>query len=108
MRAARAIGMSRLKAIRYIILPQAVRYVIPAWSNEPISLMKASAVAFLIAVPDLMGQGKTIAARTYDPISAYLAVAVIYIVLVFLLTIILSQAEKYLKIPGLEPESSRQ
>lgn len=108
MRAARAIGMSRLKAIRYIILPQAVRYVIPAWSNEPISLMKASAVAFLIAVPDLMGQGKTIAARTYDPISAYLAVAVVYIVLVFLLTGLLSMAEKYLKIPGLEPESSRQ
>ena len=44
---------------------QAARVVIPAWSNEPISLLKASAVVFLIAVPDLMTQVKIIAARTY-------------------------------------------
>ncbi len=107
MRAARAIGMSRLKAIRYIILPQALRLVIPAWSNEPVALMKTSAVAFLIAVPDLMGQGKIIAARTYDPITSYLAVAIIYIALVALLMLGLQWLEQRLRIPGAEVEVQR-
>jgi polar amino acid transport system permease protein len=50
--------MSRIQSIRYSIPPQAFHIVIPAWSNEPISLLKASAVVFLIAVPDLMTQAK--------------------------------------------------
>ena len=107
MMAARSIGMSRLKAIRYIILPQALRLVIPAWSNEPISLLKASAVAFLIAVPDLMTQAKTIAARTYNPIGTYIIVAVMYLIIAFILTGILNFLEKRLKIPGLELEAQR-
>jgi len=107
MMAARAIGMRRLQAVRYIILPQALRLVIPPWSNEPISLMKASAVAFLIAVPDLMTKAKILAARTYDPIGTYLAVAVIYLILVFLLSAFLHFVEKRLRIPGLELETQR-
>ena len=107
MMAARSIGMSRLKAIRYIILPQALRLVIPAWSNEPISLLKASAVAFLIAVPDLMTQAKTIASRTYNPIGTYVIVAVMYLIIAFILTGILHFLEKRLKIPGLELEAQR-
>lgn len=107
MRAARAIGMSRGKAIRYIVLPQALRLVIPAWSNEPVALMKTSAVAFLIAVPDLMGQGKIIAARTYDPITSYLAVAIIYVALVALLMLALQWLERRLRIPGAEVEVQR-
>ena len=59
-----------------MILPQALRLVIPSWSNEPISLLKSSAVAFLIAVPELMTRAKSIAAQTYDPIGTYLAAAV--------------------------------
>lgn len=107
MRAARAIGMSRGKAIRYIILPQALRLVIPAWSNEPVALMKTSAVAFLIAVPDLMGQGKIIAARTYDPITSYIVVAIIYVILVAVLMLALQQLERRLRIPGAGVEVQR-
>jgi polar amino acid transport system permease protein len=107
MTAARAIGMSRGKAIRYIILPQALRLVIPAWSNEPVALMKTSAVAFLIAVPDLMGEGKIIAARTFDPITSYIAVAIIYIALVALLMLALQALERRLRIPGADVEVQR-
>lgn len=107
MRAARAIGMSRLKAIRYIILPQALRLVIPSWSNEPVALMKASAVAFLIAVPDLMTKGKIIAAQTYDPIPAYTIVAIIYIILVGLLMALIQFLERRVRIPGMEVETQR-
>lgn len=107
MMAGRAIGMSRAKAIRYIILPQALRLVIPAWSNEPISLLKTTAVVFLIAVPDLMTRAKALAAQTYDPISAYLAVAVVYLVLVFILNEFLKFIERRARVPGFELESSR-
>jgi polar amino acid transport system permease protein len=107
MRAARAIGMSHMQAIRYIILPQALRLVIPAWSNEPVALMKTSAVAFIIAVPDVMTRARTIAARTYDPMTAYLGVGIIYIVLVALLMLSLQQLEKRVRIPGTEIEVQR-
>ncbi len=102
MMAARALGMTRLQAIFHIILPQALRLVIPAWSNEPVSLLKTTAIAFLIAVPDLMTKAKLIASRTYDPIGTYLAVAVIYLILVFILSEGLKFLERRLRIPGLE------
>jgi len=68
MTAGRAIGLSRWKTIWYVILPQALRLMIPAWSNEPISLLKTTAVVFLIAVQDLMAKAKRAATATYDPI----------------------------------------
>lgn len=107
MMAARSLGMNRLRAIRYIILPQALRLVIPSWTNEPISLMKASSVAFLIAVPDLMTKGKLVAARTYDPIASYLCVAIIYIVMVFIMTGFVQFVEKKIRVPGFEMEELR-
>lgn len=107
MTAARAIGMSRLQAIRHIVLPQALRLVIPAWSNEPVALMKTSAVAFIIAVPDVMTRARTIAARTYDPMTAYIAVGLIYIVLVALFMLALQQLEQRLRIPGTGVEVQR-
>ncbi|WP_345297903.1 amino acid ABC transporter permease [Candidatus Villigracilis affinis] len=58
MMAGRSIGMSRIKTIWHIILPQALRLAIPAWSNEPVSLLKSTAVVFLIAVPGVDGKSK--------------------------------------------------
>lgn len=107
MMAGRAIGMSRLQAIWYIILPQALRLVIPAWSNEPVSLLKSTAVAFLIAVPDLMTRAKALASRTYDPIGSYLAVAVVYLLLVFVLNEGLKYLERRTRIPSLEVEGRK-
>lgn len=107
MMAARGIGMTKIQAVRHIILPQALRLVIPAWSNEPISLLKTSAIAFLIAVPDLMTKAKAIAVQTYDPIGSYLAVAVVYLILVFILNEGLKFLERWSKIPGFELESKK-
>jgi len=97
MVAARSIGMKRLQAIRHIILPQALRIV----------LIKASAVIFLIAVPDLMMKARSIIGRIYDPISVYFMVAVIYLIFVVILTIILNAIEKSLRIPGLKIDAAR-
>jgi len=81
--------------------------MIPAWSNEPISLLKTTAVVFLIAVQDLMAKAKRAATVTYDPIGSYLAVAVVYLVMVFILTWGLKYLERKTVIPGFEMESKK-
>ena len=101
MTAAQAIGMHRLSAIRYIILPQAFRLVIPAWSNEVISMVKYTAIVFLIAVPDLMGKAKILSSRYFDPISIYSIVAVFYLVMVGITALLLRILSQRTKIPGL-------
>lgn len=102
MTAARAVGMSQLQAIRHILLPQAARVVLPAWSNEVIGVMKASAVVFLIAVEDLMAEAKIIFGRTFNPVEAYVVVSIVYLVLIGILAYLLSRMERTLRIPGLE------
>ncbi|MFZ5878102.1 MAG: amino acid ABC transporter permease [Chloroflexota bacterium] len=107
MMAGRAIGLSRWKTIWHIILPQALRLAIPAWSNEPVSLLKSTAVVFLIAVPELMAKAKAIAAKTYDPIASYLAVAIVYLAMVYLLDLVLRWVETSTRIPGFEMEGRK-
>lgn len=107
MMAGRSIGMSKWKTIWYVILPQALRLAIPAWSNEPVSLLKSTAVVFLIAVPELMAKAKSIAAKTYDPIGSYLAVAIVYLAMVYLLDAVLRWMERASRIPGFETEGKK-
>ncbi len=101
MTAARAIGMNTRQAIWSVILPQALRLALPAWSNEAVAMLKYTSVVFLIAVPDLMGQAKILASRYFAPIQIYLIVAVFYIVLVGIAYLILTLIERRLRIPGL-------
>lgn len=107
MMAGRSIGLSRWQTIRHIILPQALRLALPSWSNEPISLLKTTAVVFLIAVQDLMAKAKRAATITYNPIASYLAVAVVYLVMVFALNALLKWLERKTKIPGFEIDVKR-
>jgi len=107
MLAGRAIGLTRFQTIWHVILPQALRLVIPSWSNEPVALLKSSAIAFLVAVPELMARAKSVAAQTYDPIGAYLAAAVVYLVIVFALDQFLKWTERRVRIPGLDAEGKR-
>ena len=106
MTAARALGMSQGQAIRSIVLPQALRLVLPVWSNEVVAMLKYTAVVFLIAVPDLMGQAKILASRYFAPIPIYLIVAVFYIVLVGITYGVLRQLERRLRVPGLTDEAT--
>jgi polar amino acid transport system permease protein len=107
MQAGLSIGLSKWKTIRHIILPQALRLALPSWSNEPISLLKTTAIVFLIAVQDLMAEGKRAATATFDFVGVYLAVAVVYLVLVFGLDFLLKWLEKKSRIPGLDLEPHR-
>jgi polar amino acid transport system permease protein len=105
MTAARAIGMSRGQAIRSIILPQALRLVLPAWSNEVIAMLKNTAVVYVIAIPDLMGQAKVLNSDYFAPIPIYMTVAVFYIILVGITYLLLRQVERRAQIPGLTNEA---
>ncbi|TKJ46319.1 amino acid ABC transporter permease [Candidatus Aerophobetes bacterium Ae_b3a] len=100
--AARAIGMSRFKAIVNIILPQMFRIVIPSWSNELIYTLKYSSVAYMIGAPELMAQAKFIAAENFRYFEVFLVVAFIYLIAVVILSRILSVLEKRVRIPGLQ------
>lgn len=107
MMAGRSIGLSSWQTIVHVILPQALRLALPSWSNEPISLLKTTAVVFLIAVQDLMARAKRMATVTYNPIGSYIAAAIIYLVMVFALSALLKWLERKTKIPGFEMESKR-
>jgi polar amino acid transport system permease protein len=94
MVAARAIGMSRLGAIRHIILPQALRLAIPAWSNEVTLVLKDSTLVFVIGVPEVLRRAQYVSARTLQALLAYGAAALIYLALVLLATQGLSILER--------------
>lgn len=100
--AARAIGMSRFKTIVNIVIPQMLRMVIPSWSNELIYTLKYSSVAYMIGAPELMAQGKFIAAQNFRYFEVFLVVAFIYLVVVVVLSRLLSWLEKRARIPGLQ------
>lgn len=83
MTAARAIGMSRLQAIQYIILPQALRLVIPPWSNEASIVLKDSSLVYALGVPEILRRAQQLSATTQQPFLAYGTAALIYFVLIF-------------------------
>lgn len=93
MEAGRSLGMSKLQATGKIILPQALRYILPAIGNELIALLKETAVAGYVAVVDLTRAGNLIRNNTYDAVNPLMSVAVIYLVLVVLLTQLLKAVE---------------
>jgi polar amino acid transport system permease protein len=101
MMAAEALGMTRSKAILYIILPQALRRAIPGCSNEIIYLIKYSSLAFMVTCVELTGAGKIIASRYFEFTLVFAVVGAIYLLVVSVVTKVLNMLEKKLEIPGL-------
>lgn len=106
MVAARTLGMNRLQSIKNIILPQALRISIPAWSNELIYLLKYTSIVYFIQVRELTTEGKIIASETFKFIEIFAIIAVIYLVLTVLFTAIIDKFEKKLRIPGIGATST--
>ncbi|ADL11822.1 ectoine/hydroxyectoine ABC transporter permease subunit EhuC [Acetohalobium arabaticum] len=97
MEAARSVGMSYAQSMRYIILPQAFKSIVPALGNEFIALLKDSSLVSVIAVKDLTRQGRLIISRTYQSFFIFLTVAVFYFIMVFIMTRLVNYAERKLK-----------
>jgi polar amino acid transport system permease protein len=94
--AARAIGMRRRQVMRHVILPQAVKRMIPPFMNQSIIQLKNTSLVSTIAVADLLYQGTIITAATYRPLEVYTMVAVIYFLVLFPVTLAAQQVERRL------------
>ena len=99
--AAQSLGMSRLTGIRHIVLPQALRRVIPAWSNEAAYLPKYTVVVSLIGATELFAQAKTIVSVTAISITTYIIIAIIFLVTIAIVSKGLDILHKRTGIPGL-------
>ncbi len=110
MMAARALGMSKIQAIRYVILPQAFRFSIPPWTNEFSSVLKDTSIASAISVLELTKQGTLIFTRLSAiasfgarwTLAILLTVALVYLVLTYAGSAALGFLENRLRIPGFE------
>jgi polar amino acid transport system permease protein len=97
--AARAIGMSQVKAVRFIILPQALRLSIPAWTSTVAQLIKDSSLVYALGVSELLRRAQLVSARTYRPLLAFTAAAVLYFIMTFLATRFLGIVENRTRLP---------
>jgi len=98
--AARAVGLSQLQSIRYVVIPQAIRLAIPPWSNEAAIIIKDSSLVYALGVPEILRRAQLIGASSHKYLPAYISAAVIYFLLVYITTHLLTLLEKKLAIPS--------
>ncbi|POZ55380.1 L-cystine transport system permease protein TcyL [Lysinibacillus sphaericus] len=96
LEAAYAVGLNRAQAFLRIILPQALRIAFPNMSNTMISSLKDTSLAFSIGVMDMVGRGETLIASTTRALEIYLALSVVYYVIVLFAEKVLKCNERYL------------
>ena len=96
--AARALGMSKRQALQHIILPRAIRIGLPAYGNEIILMLKASAVVYTVTLLDILGVVRTLNARTYQYEMFFMIAGLIYLVITLVFTQVFKLVERWLKI----------
>lgn len=95
--AARSLGMTHRQTMRYIILPQAFKRIIPPLGNEFIAMLKDSSLVAVISLEELMRKGQIIQTRTFRPFEIYLAVAFIYLIMTLSISRLVAWTERWLK-----------
>ena len=100
LKAAAALGMSRFKAVLWIVVPQAFRRALPGCGNEIIYLIKYSSLAYIITYIELTGEARAIAAKTFRFTEAFMLVSCYYLFLVTVASWLLKKFEEKLSIPG--------
>lgn len=98
MEAARSMGMSEGMAMRYVIIPQALKNIIPALGNEFITVIKESAIVSVIGVPELMYNSETVTGNIFKPFEPLIVAALLYFALTFTLSKGLSKIEGRLRV----------
>ena len=97
MEGGRSLGFTYGETMRYIILPQAIKNVIPALGNETITLVKETSIVGYVAIVDLTKAGDFIVSRTYQAFLPLIAVAIVYYIIVKIMTKILAVIERRLR-----------
>jgi polar amino acid transport system permease protein len=99
--AAISMGMTTRQEIRYVVLPQSLRRAIPAWTNEAAYLPKYTTVAYIVAVQDLFAMAKLAVSRTYLVLPVYIPVALVFLVLISVISWVMNYIYERVKIPGI-------
>ena len=97
MEAARSLGLSKGQAMVKVVMPQAIKYILPAIGNECIALLKETSVAGYVAVVDVTKAATNIRNKTYDAVNPIILLALIYLVMVVVLTRLLAIMERRLR-----------
>jgi polar amino acid transport system permease protein len=105
--AARSLGMRKWQTVFRILVPQGLRFSIPALSNELIYLLKYTSLGFVIQAPELMTKAKILASTHARYMETYLIAAFIYIFLTFIFTKVSDLLDNHFRIPGFAPQKIR-
>ena len=97
MEAGRSLGMNYFTTMRFIVIPQAIKNILPALGNELITLIKETSICTVIGLMDLTKGAMIVQSRTYAPWVPYLSIALIYLVIVLILTKLLGIFERRLR-----------
>lgn len=95
--AGRSLGLNYFQTMKSIIIPQAFKNVLPALSNEFIVLLKETSICGFIGLQDLTNGGDTIRSQTYEAFMPLIAVALVYLIVVMILTALVSKLERRLR-----------
>ena len=93
--AAKAMGMSRLTLYRRILLPSALRRVLPQYSNEVLMMLQTTSLASIVTLVDITGAARTVSSRYYMPFEAFITAALMYLALTFILVRLFKLAERH-------------
>lgn len=96
--AANSLGLSGSQTMRFIILPQAFRRIIPPLGNEFIAMLKDSSLVSAISLEELVRRGQMVITRTFRPFEIWIAVAIIYLVMTLAISRLVAWSEKKLKV----------
>jgi len=105
--AARALGLTHRQAMRHVVLPQAIRNILPALGNESIALFKDTSLATVIAVNELMNRGKQVAGRDFRTMETYTVVALLYLATTLVFGVFQRRLERRLRAGSPHPDLER-
>jgi len=100
MEAARSLGMSYIQAMRYVVLPQAIRVVLPPLGNDFVSMLKDSSLISVIALPEVLQQGRLWISRNFRAFEGFNSVMLLYLVMTLLLSLLVRSIERKTALPG--------
>jgi polar amino acid transport system permease protein len=99
MEAARSLGMSYFESMRHIILPQAIRVVLPPLGNDFIAMLKDTSLIAVLALPELFQLGRLRASESFKVVEVYTSVALLYIIMTVILSLMVRLIERWARLP---------
>jgi polar amino acid transport system permease protein len=100
MEAARSLGMTYFQSMRHVILPQAIRLVLPPLGNDLIAMLKDSSLVSVIAMAEVLQQGRLWISRNFRAFEGFNSVLLVYLIMTLILSLVVRSVERRAKLPG--------